>query len=514
MILDRSSPPTRESANHAPPHSPTSGGGYAPSRAPTATTAATTRASARSSFSLGSTGAPSPARITQEDIAYARLGGGGYPNGGAAGGMNPLGGGADGVDASDSTASLLALQREQTLLAAATDGLVGGGAYRRSGGMGAAVGADPFVARKGPSGPRRAGEGVEEEEQAVVAMEWLPGGGLQLCVTLLAAGFVIGSSGASVREITQHTGAVIQSWTQQPQPGGYHRPTRIFRLQGPRKSVASASEIIHQAVERYKELCEGKRRGEFVQRAQRIRGVEFSYQPPPRSAAPQAAALGGVKGAGGIVAASAHGYPEPAMGAAGGSTGFVDPSVNPVNPVAAAAALLGQVPGHSHPTTALAGGVHQYTDTEYGYPRMQMPGAMGGGGVGAAGMGGGIDLGGFSLPAGTDPEIIAAAAAAAAAAAQKKQQLLLLQQQQQQQQRQQQQQQQQVGGGTGSSMTIPAPRTSARKLSAAAPGFVANGNGGGISFGTGAASFDLGRGFDRLSLDGGGGADQGYFPPR
>ena len=113
---------------------------------------------------------------------------------------------------------------------------------------------------------------------------------LLVCVTLLAAGFVIGSSGASVREITQHTGAVIQSWTQQPQPGGYHRPTRIFRLQGPRKSVASASEIIHQAVERYKELCEGKRRGEFVQRAQRIRGVEFSYQPPPRSAAPQAAA--------------------------------------------------------------------------------------------------------------------------------------------------------------------------------------------------------------------------------
>ena len=295
------------------------------------------------------------------------LAGGGYPNGGTAGGMKPLGGGANGVNASDSTASLLALQREQTLLAAATDGLVGGGAYQRSGGMGAAVGADPFVARKGPSGPRRAGEGVEEEEQAVVAAEWLPGGGLQLCVTLLAAGFVIGSSGASVREITQHTGAVIQSWTQQPQPGGYHRPTRIFRLQGPRKSVASASEIIHQAVERYKELCEGKRRGEFVQRAQRIRGVEFSYQPPPRSAAPQAAALGGVKGASASVAAA--GYPGSAMiGATGGSMGQINPSVNPsVNPVAAAAALLGQVPGHYHPTTALAGGVHQYTDAEYGY---------------------------------------------------------------------------------------------------------------------------------------------------
>jgi hypothetical protein len=63
------------------------------------------------------------------------------------------------------------------------------------------------ASRKGaPSGPRKAGEGVEEEEQAVVSVEWLPAGGLQLSVTLLAAGFVIGSSGASVREITQHTG--------------------------------------------------------------------------------------------------------------------------------------------------------------------------------------------------------------------------------------------------------------------------------------------------------------------
>ena len=200
--------------------------------------------------------------------------------------------------------------------------------------------ADPFP-RKGPSGPRRAGEGVEEEEQAVVAMEWLPNGGLQLCVTLLAAGFVIGSAGASVREITQHTGAVIQSWTQQRQPGGYHRPTRIFRLQGPRHSVAAASEIIHQAVERYKELCEGKRRGEFVQRLQRIRGVVFSYQPPPRSAAPQAAALGGVKGAG-AATGGAFGVPGMMGGGLGNGFGVNANGVNAMNgvdPVAAAAAL-------------------------------------------------------------------------------------------------------------------------------------------------------------------------------
>lgn len=70
------------------------------------------------------------------------------------------------------------------------------------------------------------------------------------------------------------------------------RPTRVFRISGPRRSVQLASEVIVEAVERYKELCEGKRRGEFVQRQQKIRGVEFAYQPPPRSAAPHAASLG------------------------------------------------------------------------------------------------------------------------------------------------------------------------------------------------------------------------------
>lgn len=55
----------------------------------------------------------------------------------------------------------------------------------------------------------------------------------------------------------------------------------------------TASSIIHEAVERYKELCEGKRRGEFVQRLQYIRGVEFSYQPPPKTAVPNAASVGG-----------------------------------------------------------------------------------------------------------------------------------------------------------------------------------------------------------------------------
>ena len=152
---------------------------------------------------------------------------------------------------------------------------------------------------KGPSGPRRAGEGTEEEEQAVVTFERLANGGVQLRVTLLAAGFVIGAAGASVREISASTGAVVQSWSEGAVPG-CHRPTRVFRVQGQRKAVAAAVEIIHEAVERYKELCEGKRRGEFVQRQQRIRGVEFAYQPPPRSVAPHAAALGSAPGSSGL----------------------------------------------------------------------------------------------------------------------------------------------------------------------------------------------------------------------
>lgn len=144
---------------------------------------------------------------------------------------------------------------------------------------------------RGPSGPRRAGQGVEEEEQQVASIEVMANGGLRLRVTLLAAGFVIGASGASIREIMRHTGSTIQSWTQPPEAGVYHRPCRVFCIQGNPESVMAASNLIHEAVERYKELCEGKRRGEFVQRLQYIRGVEFSYQPPPKNVVPNAASV-------------------------------------------------------------------------------------------------------------------------------------------------------------------------------------------------------------------------------
>lgn len=61
-------------------------------------------------------------------------------------------------------------------------------------------------------------------------------------------------------------------------------PIRIFRIQGKKSVVHAAVALIEQAVAKYKDLCECKRRGEFVQREHVINGVEFYYQPPPRKA--------------------------------------------------------------------------------------------------------------------------------------------------------------------------------------------------------------------------------------
>jgi len=137
---------------------------------------------------------------------------------------------------------------------------------------------------QGPSGPRMPGQGVEEQEQVVVSTETDENGGVRVRVTLLAAGFVIGNAGASVREITQHTGASIRSWTQPAEYffGGFSRPTRVFCVEGDPAAIAEATELIYAAVDRYRALCEMKKRGEFVQRSQKIKGVEFLFQPPPR----------------------------------------------------------------------------------------------------------------------------------------------------------------------------------------------------------------------------------------
>ncbi|KAJ7287868.1 hypothetical protein O6H91_Y318200 [Diphasiastrum complanatum] len=122
------------------------------------------------------------------------------------------------------------------------------------------------------------------EDHRVVSIEYQASSTQALMrVTLLAAGFVIGSRGISARLIGQTTGAMIQSWTDSCREDSIV-PMRLFRIQGKKAVVQAAVSLIEQAVRKYKDLCDCKRRGEFVQREHLINGVEFYYQPPPRKA--------------------------------------------------------------------------------------------------------------------------------------------------------------------------------------------------------------------------------------
>jgi hypothetical protein len=116
---------------------------------------------------------------------------------------------------------------------------------------------------------------------------------VSLRITLLASGFIIGPIGSCIREITRLSGASIRSSTVQADHL-CHRDCREFVIEGPTEaSVAHAMSIIVDAVNRYKTLCEGKCAGQVVPRSQHVAGVEFFYQPPPRSIVPFAACLKG-----------------------------------------------------------------------------------------------------------------------------------------------------------------------------------------------------------------------------
>ncbi|CAL8466653.1 g6189 [Coccomyxa elongata] len=139
-----------------------------------------------------------------------------------------------------------------------------------------------------PSGPRRPGEGTEDDVQGIVDVQETSTGGILLRITLLASGFVIGPSGYTIREIIKETGADVKSWTDKVEDD-LTRPTRTFIIEGHPESVAIALRIICDGIARYKELCEGH----FVSRLQIIHGIPFSYQPPPRTIVPHAAGLKG-----------------------------------------------------------------------------------------------------------------------------------------------------------------------------------------------------------------------------
>lgn len=113
-------------------------------------------------------------------------------------------------------------------------------------------------------------------------------------VSLLAAGFVVGPGGTSVRDVSRATGAEIRSHTESfVPPGSTGRPcaARTFTLSGRHTSVVAALDTVAAAVDLYVALTSGACAGQAVDREQRVRGCTFFYSPPPRAAVPQAAAL-------------------------------------------------------------------------------------------------------------------------------------------------------------------------------------------------------------------------------
>ncbi len=171
-------------------------------------------------------------------------------------------------------------------------------------------------AAPGCAGPRRPGEGTENEEQGIISAEASAAGSVTLRITLLAAGFIIGAqpvcvrrlactpaahtaclstaarltgpAGSSVREIMRVTGCDIKSWTDHVGRGGLHghrsrstRTCRVFLIEGEDEAVVAAIDIITAAVDRYKELCEGRCQGERPLRApQHTCTLAYGFQWP------------------------------------------------------------------------------------------------------------------------------------------------------------------------------------------------------------------------------------------
>lgn len=144
--------------------------------------------------------------------------------------------------------------------------------------------------RNSASGPRRKDEGVDDLVQGITGARRQSNGAIQLQMTLLVAGFVIGPCGVSIRDIINKTGAKISSWTKEPGTAEASK-VRIFVIKGHSHEMTHALRIVLAAVCRYKELAEGKYAGRCVDSVQLVQGVEFLYRPPPKERVPYAASI-------------------------------------------------------------------------------------------------------------------------------------------------------------------------------------------------------------------------------
>ena len=105
-----------------------------------------------------------------------------------------------------------------------------------------------------------------------------------MVITKIAAGFILGRSGSTLRDVCKHSHVDIKSNAKDD--------VRVFTITSEdMNKVRAAVKTIEQAVDKYKELAEGDYSGMHVARYHKIRGVTFEYAPPPRAAMPHAAKL-------------------------------------------------------------------------------------------------------------------------------------------------------------------------------------------------------------------------------
>eukprot|EP01024_Parvocaulis_polyphysoides_P040212 TRINITY_DN3652_c0_g1_i5.p1 TRINITY_DN3652_c0_g1~~TRINITY_DN3652_c0_g1_i5.p1 ORF type:complete len:240 (-),score=9.98 TRINITY_DN3652_c0_g1_i5:285-1004(-) len=137
---------------------------------------------------------------------------------------------------------------------------------------------------------RREGEqGCWEGEQRIVQAVVLDRQCRQIAldITLLAAGFVVGNKGESVRQLWQRTGASIRSLLQKRVYNGQQLSVRVFKICGQTHSqVLQTLSIIVEAVDLYRRFLSGDYADQVVETKQVIQGITFEYSPPPITANP------------------------------------------------------------------------------------------------------------------------------------------------------------------------------------------------------------------------------------
>eukprot|EP01024_Parvocaulis_polyphysoides_P040113 TRINITY_DN36454_c0_g1_i3.p1 TRINITY_DN36454_c0_g1~~TRINITY_DN36454_c0_g1_i3.p1 ORF type:complete len:313 (+),score=29.99 TRINITY_DN36454_c0_g1_i3:156-1094(+) len=149
-----------------------------------------------------------------------------------------------------------------------------------------------------PSGPRCSGEGVSDDRQGILSAQLSED---RFCcvlkITTLAAGFVVGRHGATIRTLCDKTGAKSISWCQTYGDGIVSSPLdiRVCLIKGTTEAIYGTVDIICKAVQRYQDLVNGRCDERVVQAEQVIEGISFIYKPPPTKAMPESARVASKK---------------------------------------------------------------------------------------------------------------------------------------------------------------------------------------------------------------------------